>query len=224
MMFDIIKICTLLILCNIIFIILWISESIFSRSKIEKSVDLNQLSLIEKKYGKKYPIGNDKFQIIHYPLYSSFFEQFNNYLYLVKKVNDNIVGTCCFANICKNIYYICDLKKIIPTSNITFSFVAYFYYLNLFSMNMTIFGIVMEPNENINYISNKFGYKKIKIFNLYKVKFDVVKKNHNLFNKIFPGFFIVPGYKKFILESNNNVMNCYHIAEPIDSQTFYSFN
>lgn len=218
MIFDIVKIYIIFIICVITFIILWIYKYLFSISKVEKNIELNQLAWIEKKYGKKYPIGNDKFKIIHYPLYNTFFEQFNDYLYLVKKIEGNIVATCCFANIYKNIYYMCDLKKIIQTSNVTFSFVAYFYYLNMFCINMTIFGIVMEPNDNINYISNKFGFKKIKIFNLYKVKFDVVKKNYNLFNKIFPNFFIVPGYKKFVLETNNNVINCYHVAEPIDNQ------
>lgn len=218
MTYDGVKICVILMACVIILIIFWIRKQIFLISVVEKNVELNKLNWIEKKYGKKYPLGNDKFQIIHYPLYNSFFEQFNDYLYLVKKDESNIVATCCFANICDNIYYICDLKKIIKTSNVSLSFVVYFYYLNLCCINMTLFGIVMEPNSNINYISNKFGFKKIKIFNLYKVKFYVVKKNYNLFNKIFADFFIVPGYKKFVLESNNNVMNCYHIAEPIDNQ------
>lgn len=212
------KICILIIICVIVFVIFWISSILINISVIEKSDELDKLSWIEKKYGKKYPLGDDKFQIIHYPKYSSFFDQFNNYLYLVKKVNENIIATCCFATICKNIYYICDLKKIGQTSGATFSFVAYFYYLNIFCPNMTIFGIVMEPNDNINYISNKFGFKKIKIFNLYKIKFDIVCKNYNLLNKIFPNFFIIPGYKKFVLESSANVIDCYHIAEPMDCQ------
>jgi hypothetical protein len=220
-MFNIItkNIFLLSIICIIIYTIFYIFRIISSIDIIDKSNELNELNYIEKKYGKKYPLGNDKFKIIHYPKYNSFFEQFNNYIYMIKKENKNIIATCCFVNLTDNIYYICDLKKIIILPNITFYFIFYFYLfcINMFK-NVILFGIVMEPNSNIDNIANKFGYEKIKILKLYKIKFSIIKKHYDLFNEIFPNFIIVRGYKKFILESDNSELTCYHIAEYLDSQ------
>lgn len=187
-------------------------KNLFSIEEL-KSDKIDIMEQIENKYGKKYPMGDDYFRIIHYPQYKSFFEQFSNYKYLVKKNQNQIVSTCCFTNLYKDIYYICDLKKIGSNSNQTFDFIAYGYIvLGIRKM----FGIVMEPNPIINHLTNKYGFVKLNQLNLYKIKFSIIKKNKDFFDKIFPNFFIVPGYKKFILESNKTELKCYHIAQPTD--------
>ena len=178
-----------------------------------KSDQMEILEDLEKKYGKKYPLGNDYFRIIHNPSYNTFFEQFIGHNYLVKKNKNQIISTCCFANIYKDIYYICDLKKIGVSKHQTFDFFIYAY---LILGIRKMFGIVMEPNYTINHLTSKYGFVKISQLKLYKIKFVVIKKNMHYFNKIFPHFFITPGFKKFILESNNFELKCYHIAQFTD--------
>ncbi len=79
-----------------------------------------------------------------------------------------------------------------------------------------MFGIVMEPNPVITNLVNKYSFVKLAQLNLYKIKFCQIKKNIYFFNKIFPNFFMVTGFKKFILESNGIELKCYHIAQFID--------
>lgn len=174
-----------------------------------KSEQMEVMEQVEKTYEKKYPIGNDFFKINHYPKYTSFFEQFNNYKYLVKKNKNKITSTCCFANIYTDIYYICDLKKIGQEKNQAYNFVAYAYIMLGIRK---LFGIVMEPNPVINNLIDKYGFIKIEQLNLYKIKFNQIKNNIDIINKIFSNFYITSGFKKFILESNKTELKCYHIA------------
>jgi hypothetical protein len=122
-----------------------------------KQNQMDIMKQIEKTYGKKYPLGDDYFKIIHYPKYKSFFEQFSNYKYLVKKNKNQIISTCCFANFYKNIYYICDLKKIGLEPNQTFDLVAYGY---LIIGIKKMFGVIMEPNSIIINLVNKYKFIK----------------------------------------------------------------
>lgn len=168
---------------------------------------------LEKTYRKKYLMGNDFYRIIHYPSYNTFFKQFSDYKYLVRKKQNQIISTCCFANLNNDIYYMCDLKKIGSEHNQTFDFVRYAYMVLGIRK---IFGIVMEPNPIINNLAKRYGFVKQAKLNLYKVKFSIIKKNYYFFNKLFPNFFLVPGYKKFILESNGIEIKCYHIAQITD--------
>jgi hypothetical protein len=170
---------------------------IFSIDEL-KLEQIDIMDQIEKTYGKKYPIGNDFFKIIHYPKYKSFFEQFNDYKYLVKKNKKQIISTCCFVNIYNDIYYICDLKKIGLEKNQAFDFVTYGYIILGIRK---IFGIVMQHNPVINNLVYKYNLTKLEQLFLYKIKFYQIKKNMYIFNKIFPYFFITVGFKKFILES-----------------------
>lgn len=188
--------------------------------------EIDNLSLIEKKYGKKYPLADDKFQIIHYPKYSSFFTQFKNFVYLIKKT-DNQIGTCCFANLKKDIYYVCDLKKMSigdedkkQQKNFTYEFFTYGYIYGIYNA----FGIIMEPNPIINSLATKYDYKKILTLNLYKITFEKLKKNFDLILEIFPEFYIVEGYKKFVLEKNNKILNCFHIAQNKDFEIILKQN
>lgn len=188
----------------------YVNIFVIEELKYDQMVKLEDL---EKTYGKKYHLGNDYFKIIHYPSYNTFFEQFIGYNYLVKKNKNQIISTCCFANIYKDVYYICDLKKIGISKSQTFDFFVYGY---LILGIRKMFGIVMEPNYTINHLTNKYGFVKISQLKLYKIKFNVIKKNMYFFNKIFPHFFITPGFKNFILESNNAELKCYHIAQFTD--------
>jgi hypothetical protein len=196
--------------------ILWSLIYLFRKIYSIEKLDLNQMEImesVEKKYGKKYPLADDYFKIIHYPRYYSFFNQFKDYKYLIKKNFNNISSTCCFTQIKNDIYYICDLKKIGLEKNQTVYFIVYGY---LFLRIRKMFGIVMESNPTIKYLSEKFNFIKPFEFNLYKIKFSILKENQQILNEIFPNFYIVEGYKKFILESNNEELICYHIAQPID--------
>lgn len=208
-----------IIILSIIMCVLYLIYKIYKLYTSIEEINLKELDdlcIIEKEFGKKYPMGDDKFQIIHYPHYSSFFTQFNNYTYLVKKTNKKIIGTCCFAYIKNNIYYVCDLKKIdFDKKNFTFDFFAYAYLHGI----KNTFGIIMEPNIVINSLTTKYGkygYKKILTLNLYKITFKKLKENMNLISEIFPNFYIVEGYKKFVFEKSNNVLNCFHIAQNDD--------
>lgn len=77
-----------IIILSIIMCVLYLIYKIYKLYTSIEEINLKELDdlcIIEKEFGKKYPMGDDKFQIIHYPHYSSFFTQFNNYTYLVKK-------------------------------------------------------------------------------------------------------------------------------------------
>ena len=210
------KILILLLMLTILIISFYYYNNIYPIQCIGND-QLNMLNSIEKEYAKEYPIGNDKFKIIHFPQYSSFFNQFNKFnkwIYMIKKNQDKIIATCCFANIFNNIYYICDLKKINNNHNVTFDFMVYAKFLSI----NTTFGIVMEPNNIVDKLVNKYGYIKITTLNLYQIPYKIIKNNIALFNKIFPDFFIVNGYKQFILSSDNSVLNCYHIGVTSDAK------
>ena len=206
----------IIFLGGIIYCISYLISYFYKNIHTIEELKLEQMELmeqVEKNYEKKYPMGNDYFKIIHYPKYESFFEQFYEYKYLVKKNKTQIVSTCCYANIHKDIYYICDLKKFGFEKNQTLDFITYGY---LFFGIRKMFGIVMEPNPVITNLVNKYMFVKLAQLNLYKIKFSQIKKNMYFFNKIFPNFFMVTGFKKFILESNNTELKCYHIAQVID--------
>lgn len=201
---------------GIIICFLLIFKWIYCIQELQLNIDSNKnkIELLEKEYGKKYPLGDDYFQIIHYPKYNSFFQQFLNYKYLIKQYNNKIISTCCFAHIKNSIYYICDLKKISNDKYQTIHFIIYAYFiLRLF--NYKIFGIVMTPNLAIERLKNLFKFKQIFEFYLYKISFKIIKNNIHLFNTLFPDFYITPGYKIFIINSNHK-LNCYHIAQPSD--------
>ena len=222
----------------LVYIIWYISKHFKILKKSYDMFNLEFMKPIELEYGKKYPMGHEHFKIIHYPQYSSFFNQFNNWIYLIyHQSNTNyplgIIGSCCFANISNNIYYICDLKKLDDKiiKNITFQFVVLAWiqiykqqiinllYLKIDLMNLYMpkfFGIVMEPNPIISILTYKYGYVRLCRLNLYKITFDKILKYYDFFDKIFPGFFIVEGYKKFVMESNGSVIPTYHIAQNSD--------
>ena len=185
---------------------------------------LDQMESIEKKHKKFYPIGKDKFSIIHYPKYSSFFNQFHNYKYFVAKIHNNILSTCCVAQL-NNLWYICDLKSFSSGHNSTYEFGKYILFnlvcnfKNLFTFKFkpNFFGIVMEPNNIINHIGNKYYFTKYETLYLYQINCKIYNKNKNLFDNIFPNHFMVEGYKKLLLNSTNQFIKMYHIAQPIDS-------
>jgi hypothetical protein len=87
----------------------------------------NELRMLEKKYSKKYPIGSDFFKIVHYPNYSSFFEQFKKYHYLTYNHNNKIIATCCFANL-NGALYACDLKSFETGYSTTYHFYKYVFF------------------------------------------------------------------------------------------------
>ncbi len=213
------------IITTVLIIMCFLVEIFFRKTQIKKLEDneMFNMTVIEKKYKKTYPLGNDKFSITHYPEYSSFFGQFKNYKYLVmtncNKDSNEILATCCLAKI-NDINYICDLKSFSFGNSATYNFGKYVFlnYIMTFKMNLKFFGVVMEPNDCVNYIGNKYLFKKYCTLNLYQISYTDYVNNHNLINKIFPCHFFVEGYKKFVLESTGKFMNIYHIAQQFDSK------
>lgn len=203
----------------IILILIYIFD-LLNDKYVKETLNFEKLVHVENKYKKTYPIGNDRFSIKHFPKYESFFDQFNNYKYMVLTNNtDNTFATCCIAKL-SNIMYICDLKSFELGNAVTYKFGKYIFlnYIMTFQIKPNFFGIVMEPNNSVNHITTKYFFKKYGTLYLYQITYQTYLKHVDLINNIFPDHFFVSGYKKFVLESTGEFMKVCHIAQPIDSK------
>lgn len=185
---------------------------ILDKSKME------DMRVLEKQYSKEYPIGyNDSFKIEHTPKYKSFFDQFEDYQYLVLKSGDQIIATCCIAQL-NGCEYICDLKSFRTGESATYLFGKYIFWNRVtdLSKQTKFFGIVMEPNVTINHIATKYLFTKYSTLNLYRLTLEQYTNNKNLINTLFPNHFLTIGYKKLTLSSSGKSMNLFHVAERDD--------
>lgn len=212
-----------LIIILIILLIIWKNNNKLNIYQINSSID--QMEWIEKINKKYYPIGNDYFSIIHYPKYSSFFNQFECYKYFIAKLNNKIVATCCIAKL-NFMWYICDLKSFKKGLNVTCNFGThiFFNYVCTLKIIPSFFGIVMEPNNSINHIRTKYFFTKYDTLYLYQIKYNIYNKIKNMFDNIYPNHFFVNGYKKLLLKSTETFMNVFHIAQNIDSKYVKNLN
>jgi hypothetical protein len=207
------------IIILIIFFIICILYYQYTKNIYEiKTIDeLNKLSEIEIKFKKIYPIGNDFFKIVHYPTYSDFFIQFKKYRYAIYKINNEIVGTVGYCEL-NNENYLCDFKTFKKGLNFSKKlFVKYFFEKSSY------FGIVMHPNKIIENLSKKYNVNIYEKLFLYNISYNVYIKNIELINKIFPNHFMIHGFKKLILDSNNQEIKISHIAT-IDDKKYINYD
>lgn len=114
--------------------------------------------------------------------------------------------------------YVCDLKSLKSGGGVSYEFLKYVmldHILN-FKFCSKFFGIVMEPNNQMNYISRKYFLTKYSTLFLYQITYKKYLEHVNLIKKIFADHFFVEGYKKFKLESNGEFMKVCHIAQSLD--------
>lgn len=208
------KILALITASIIIIIIIMFVQNTTQNITCNEKINNNTMAIIENKFSKKYPIDDDYFRIVHCPKYSSFFDQFINYQYFITKDSN---ATCCIAKLKNGFGYICDLKSHKKKQNNTFKFIFTYYlkkWKNFQISNNNLFGIVMEPNNVVNKLSNKHLYtsKKHATINLYQIPHETYISVKHVLNKIFGHHFFVEGYKKLILESNNKSLKIGHLA------------
>jgi hypothetical protein len=92
------------------------------------------------------------------------------------------------------------------------------YYYELFTnlklnkFGCQMFGIVMQPNNIINNITNKYWIKKCEDLFLYQISYKIYLKNIKSFDKFFGKHFFVSGYKNLILESTQIPIKLCHLA------------
>ena len=163
----------------------------------------DELERIEKKFNKKYPIGNNFFTIKHYPRYHSFFNQFLSYKYYIYKENNKIIGTCCFAKLyVLDCYYICDLKSFVKGKNLTYYFFKKFIINNIIHFNFSgMFGITMQPNLIVDKLVKKYYFSTYEILYLYEIKYEILLKNIKIFIDYFGN--------DFGITYGNKILNIY---------------
>lgn len=211
-----------LLFCVIILISYNNALNITSYNITEKSDKC--MKTTEKIFEKKYPLGNDFFTIVHYPKYSSFFDQFvKNKYYVHKNSFGKILGTFCVSEFKNKLKYICDLKTLEGGKNLTFKFMFKYYYDLMFDCDIKnigcqMFGIVMQPNKIIDNITKKYCIAKCENLLLYQISYEKYLEIKKLLEKVFGNHFFVDGYKKLIMESTKNELKICHLATLDDLQ------
>jgi hypothetical protein len=92
----------------------------------------------------------------------------------------------------------------------------YFNQLTKFDFDWQTFGIVMQPNNIVDKLVDKYYVKKLTDLFLYQISYDTYMKNKNIFEVIFKNHYFVDGYKKLVLESSGEQLKICHIATKND--------
>lgn len=201
------------ILCVIFITFIYL---LYSKCDVRQVYDLNNIAYTETKFSKQYPINNDFFIMRHYPKYESFFDQFKSYRYYVLEENKKILGTFCMSYTKNKLCYMCDLKSLEKGTNLVYKLSKHlFFRYNFFTLKC--FGITMLPNPAIQHIYSKYFFIIYTKLYLYQITLSIIKKYNDLFQKIFPNYFFVAGYKKLSLISSNKKIKLCHIATPEDT-------